>query len=157
MIVVGGFNSSNTSHLQVWLEGWGVMCALACTAIKLHVQPEQQLWVMVGPLADGCAAKLHSAHLENPGYDVHLHNVLQEIGEMKDIPSFWVDSAARIDVAANAITHKLAHGELVQTDNWLPEGPLVLGVTSGASTPDKAGEWDRSRQGSVMCLPGRHR
>ena len=30
--------------------------------------------------------------------------------------------------------HKLAHGELVETAPWLREGPLKIGVTSGAST-----------------------
>lgn len=80
MIVVGGFNSSNTSHLQ-------------------------------------------------------------EIAEHKGLPSFWVDAASRIDVATNTILHKLAHGELKETTGWLtPGAPLVVGVTSGASTPDKAVE-----------------
>ena len=53
---------------------------------------------------------------------------------MNGVPSFWVNSAACIDVGRNAITHKLAHGELVETAPWLREGPLTIGVTSGAST-----------------------
>jgi len=51
-----------------------------------------------------------------------------------------VDSAARIDVAGNKLLHKMAGGELVETSDWLKPGPLTIGVTSGASTPDKAVE-----------------
>lgn len=36
----------------------------------------------------------------------------QEIPELKGIPSFWVDTADRIDVRGNKVLHKLAHGEL---------------------------------------------
>jgi hypothetical protein len=84
----------------------------------------------------------------------------QEIGEVKGIPTYWVDSAARVDVDANRITHKLAHGELVETRPWLGEGPLVIGVTSGASTPDKAGVcgsvagravWSGVQLGTLKC------
>ena len=64
---------------------------------------------------------------------------LQEISEEAGITSYWVDTPDRL-TTDNVITWRTAHGELVTTENWLPEGKLTIGVTSGASTPDKVVE-----------------
>jgi 4-hydroxy-3-methylbut-2-enyl diphosphate reductase len=76
------------------------------------------------------------------GFNSSNTSHLQEIPEAAGVPSFWVDGARCVDVAANTITHKLANGEMVTTKDWLPPAstPIVLGVTSGASTPDRAVE-----------------
>ncbi|MEO0708886.1 MAG: 4-hydroxy-3-methylbut-2-enyl diphosphate reductase [Cyanobacteria bacterium J06649_5] len=63
---------------------------------------------------------------------------LQEIAVDRNLPSFHIDSAERVG-PGNLIEHKPLHSAELKTDkNWLPAGKISVGVTSGASTPDKA-------------------
>jgi 4-hydroxy-3-methylbut-2-enyl diphosphate reductase len=61
---------------------------------------------------------------------------LQEIALKRGIPSYHIDSAKRISLD-NRIEHKPLHQDLTVTKNWLKEGPVIMGITSGASTPHK--------------------
>ncbi len=73
------------------------------------------------------------------GYNSSNTTHLQEIAIERGIPSYHIDSSDRI-LSADQIEHKPLGGELTTTNNWLPSGKITVGVTSGASTPDKVVE-----------------
>ncbi|MFH7028153.1 MAG: 4-hydroxy-3-methylbut-2-enyl diphosphate reductase [Heteroscytonema crispum UTEX LB 1556] len=64
---------------------------------------------------------------------------LQEIAEERQIPSYHIDCVERI-ISDKSIEHRQLNGKLEITENWLPPGEIVVGITSGASTPDKVVE-----------------
>lgn len=73
------------------------------------------------------------------GYNSSNTTHLQEIAVERGIPSYHIDSAARIK-SENKVEHKPLGKELEIKENWLPSGQIVVGITSGASTPDKVVE-----------------
>ena len=62
---------------------------------------------------------------------------LQEIAITKNISSFHIDTPERISVEENSILHKPLGSDLELKNNFLPSGNINVGITSGASTPDK--------------------
>ncbi len=65
---------------------------------------------------------------------------LQEIAISRGIRSFHIDAPERIEDASNRITHKPLGEDLKNEENFLPNGPVNVGITSGASTPDRVVE-----------------
>lgn len=91
------------------------------------------------------------------GYNSSNTTHLQEISIEHQIPSYHIDSDLRI-LPGNRIEHKPLGKDLEITENWLPAGKIVVGVTSGASTPDKVVEdaIERifaSKSGAAMSAP----
>jgi 4-hydroxy-3-methylbut-2-enyl diphosphate reductase len=73
------------------------------------------------------------------GFNSSNTTQLQQIAIEQGIPSYHIDSAARIG-PGNQVEHKPLGRDLEVTENWLPPGEIVVGITSGASTPDKVVE-----------------
>ena len=61
---------------------------------------------------------------------------LQEIAIEHNIPSYHIDCVERI-LSRDRLEHKPLATEITVTKNWLLEGAITVGITSGASTPDK--------------------
>ena len=70
------------------------------------------------------------------GYNSSNTTHLQEIAVSRGIRSFHIDTPERIG-PGNRIEHKPLGGELSLEEPFLPEGPIRVGITSGASTPDR--------------------
>ena len=65
---------------------------------------------------------------------------LQEIAITRGIRSFHIDTPDRIDVSTNTVEHMPLSEALRTNEQFLPSGPVNVGITSGASTPDRVVE-----------------
>ena len=70
------------------------------------------------------------------GFDSSNTAHLKEIPEKYNVECYHIDRAERIK-ADNTIYHRNIDGTYTTTSNFIKKGPLTIGVTSGASTPDK--------------------
>jgi 4-hydroxy-3-methylbut-2-enyl diphosphate reductase len=86
------------------------------------------------------------------GYNSSNTTHLQEIAVERHIPSYHIDSASRIG-PGNRIEHKLLHGDMTTTEPWLPDGSITVGITSGASTPDRSVEETIERIFAIKATP----
>ena len=73
------------------------------------------------------------------GFNSSNTSHLQEIAEEYNMPSYHIDCMERIKSKTH-IEHRKLDGDLNVKQNWLPSGEVIIGITSGASTPDKVVE-----------------
>ncbi len=69
------------------------------------------------------------------GYNSSNTSHLAEMGEAK-LPTYFIKNAAKME-STRLIRHYNQHKkEEVETRDWLPTGPLTVGITAGASCPN---------------------
>jgi 4-hydroxy-3-methylbut-2-enyl diphosphate reductase len=69
------------------------------------------------------------------GYNSSNTSHLAEMGEHK-LPTYFIKNAAMMESAARIRHYNQHKKEEVVTQDWLPSGDLVVGITAGASCPN---------------------
>jgi 4-hydroxy-3-methylbut-2-enyl diphosphate reductase len=69
------------------------------------------------------------------GYNSSNTSHLAEMGEAK-LPTYFVGNASNLESAARISHYNLHEKRGRITENWLPSGPSVIGITAGASCPN---------------------
>jgi 4-hydroxy-3-methylbut-2-enyl diphosphate reductase len=69
------------------------------------------------------------------GYNSSNTSHLAEMGEEK-LPTYFVRNASRLLSTSEILHYDLHAKEEVVARDWLPSGPLVVGITAGASCPN---------------------
>ncbi len=69
------------------------------------------------------------------GYNSSNTSHLAEMGE-HELPTYFIRNASRIESRDRIVHYNLHEKREVATEHWLPEVPVVIGITAGASCPN---------------------
>ncbi|HZC58772.1 MAG TPA: 4-hydroxy-3-methylbut-2-enyl diphosphate reductase, partial [Chthoniobacterales bacterium] len=69
------------------------------------------------------------------GYNSSNTSHLAEMGEEK-LPTYFVRSASKLESATRITHYNLHEKREIVTENWLTDGPIIVGITAGASCPN---------------------
>ena len=69
------------------------------------------------------------------GYNSSNTSHLAEMGEAQ-MPTYFVRGADKLESAARITHYNLHQKSEIVTENWLPGGPIIVGITAGASCPN---------------------
>ena len=69
------------------------------------------------------------------GYNSSNTSHLAEMGEER-LPTYFIRNAARLESSERIVHYDLHRKDEVRTAGWLPQRPLTVGITAGASCPN---------------------
>jgi 4-hydroxy-3-methylbut-2-enyl diphosphate reductase len=69
------------------------------------------------------------------GYNSSNTSHLAEMGEEK-LPTYFIRSASKLESVSRITHYNLHEKREIVTENWLPDGPIIVGITAGASCPN---------------------